>query len=59
MARLWGGVGCVVGWVGLVGLVKIRAKDQRKGPNERNERNIYKGINWGIKWGVKCCLSIG
>ena len=37
MSRLWGGVGCggcAVGWVGR--LVKIRAKDQRKGPNEMN-----------------------
>ena len=52
MARLWGWVGCC----GLVGWLRY---EQRKGPNERNERNIYKGINWGIKWGVKCCLSIG
>ena len=46
MARLWGGVGCggcAVGWVGLVvrlvGLVKIRANDQRKGTKERNVYN--------------------
>lgn len=30
-----------------------------KGRNERNERNIYKGINKGYKVGVKCGLSIG
>ena len=52
MARLWGWVGCG----GLVGWLRY---EQRKGPNERNERNIYKGINNGYKVGVKCGLSIG
>ena len=33
--------------------------EQRKGPNERNERNVYKGKNKGYKVGVKCGLSIG
>ena len=46
VARLWGWVGCG----GLVGWLRY---EQRKGPNERNERNIYKGINNGYKVGVK------